>query len=97
PVTVAQFCGPARRVHDVGEQHRGKNPIVGHFSSVAGEELVNLLEGRLPRFYEVEQVAPWQLNVFRARYVVGDFLALLRRDERIVAVMDDKGRYADGR
>jgi hypothetical protein len=97
PVTVTHLRGPARGVHDVGEQDRGENPIIGHFCLVAGEELVNLLEGRLPRFYEVEHVAPWQLNVFRARYVVGDFLALLRPNERIVAVMDDKGRYADGR
>ena len=78
PVTVADLRGPARRVHDVGEQHRGENPIIGHVGLLAGEELGDLLEGRAPRFDEVVHVAPRQLNVFRARYVIGDVLAPLR-------------------
>jgi len=44
PVTVAHLRGAPGRVHDVGEEHRGENPIIGHFSLVAGEELGNLLE-----------------------------------------------------
>ena len=43
PVAVADLGGPSRRVHDVGEQHGGENPIVGHFGSVPGEELGDLL------------------------------------------------------
>ena len=92
PVTVAHLRGPARRVHDVGEQHRGEHPIIGHVGLLAGEELGDLLEGLAPRFDEVENVAPRQLNVFRARYVIGDVLAPLGRDERVVGVMDDEGR-----
>jgi len=30
--------------HDVGEQHRGKNPIIGHVCLLAGEELSDVLE-----------------------------------------------------
>ena len=48
PVTVADLRGPARRVHDVGEQHRGENPIVGYFGLLAGEELGDLLKGLTP-------------------------------------------------
>ena len=97
PVTVADLGGPARRVHDVGEQHRGENPIIGHVGLVAGEELGDLLEGRAPRFDEVVHVAARQLNVFRARYVIGDVLALRGRDERVVGVLDDEGGHADCR
>ena len=46
PVTVTHLRGPARRVHDVGEQHRGKNPIIGHVSLLPGEELGDLLKRR---------------------------------------------------
>jgi len=28
PVTITHLRGPTRRVHDVGEQHRGQNPVV---------------------------------------------------------------------
>src|SRR6185369_16982186 len=59
PVTVADLRCPARRVHDVGEQHRGENPIVGYVGLVAGEELGDLLERRSPRFDEVIHVAAW--------------------------------------
>ena len=97
PVTVADLRGAARRVHDVGEQHRGEHPIIGHVGLLAGEELGDLLEGRAPRFDEVVQVAARQLNVFRARYVIGDVLALRRRDERVVGVLEDEGRHADCR
>ena len=58
PVTVTHLRGPARRVDDVGEQHGGQNPIVGHVSLLAGEELGDLLERFAPRFDEVERVAP---------------------------------------
>jgi hypothetical protein len=57
PVPVAHLRGPARRVHDVGKQHRGKNPIIGYVGLVAGEELRDLLEGLAPRFDEVVPVA----------------------------------------
>ena len=43
------------------------------------------------------QVAPRQLNEFRARYVISDVLSHRGRNDRIVAVMHDKGRYADSR
>ena len=46
PVAVAELCGPARRVHDVGEEHGGENAVVGNLCLVAGEELGDLLEGR---------------------------------------------------
>src|ERR1700722_13687675 len=39
PGTVADLGGPPCRVHDVGEQHCGQHPIIGHISSVPGEEL----------------------------------------------------------
>jgi hypothetical protein len=42
PVTVADLRGPSRRVHDVGEEHGGENPVVRHFRLMAGEELVDL-------------------------------------------------------
>jgi hypothetical protein len=59
PVAVADFRGPARRVHDVGEQHRGEHPIIGNVGLVAGEERGDLLEGRAPsRFNDVVHVAP---------------------------------------
>jgi hypothetical protein len=41
PVPVADLRGPARRVHDVGEEHRGEHPILGPLSLVAGEELAD--------------------------------------------------------
>ena len=65
PVTVADLRRPTRRVHDVGEQHRGEHPIIGHFGLVAGEELGDLLEGRTPsRFNEVIHVAPGSSTYF---------------------------------
>src|SRR4029077_2698209 len=98
PVTVADLCGPARRVHDVGEQHRGQNPIIRDVGLVAGEELGDLLEGRAPfRFDEVIHVAPREFDVFRAGYVIGDVLAPLRRDNDVVGVLEDEGWYVDCR
>lgn len=58
PVTIPHLRGPARRVDDVGEQHGGENPIIGHVGLVAGEELGDFLEGRLPWFHVVVDVAP---------------------------------------
>jgi hypothetical protein len=95
PVTVADFGGSARRVHDVGEQHRGEDPIVRHFGLVAGEELVDLLKGQAPWFHEVEEVAPGKLDVFRARYVISDMLPPLGQDHRVVGVLEDEGWHAD--
>ena len=95
PVTVAPLRGPARRVHDVGEQHRRQHPIIGHFGLPAGEELVDLLKGRAPRFNEVEEVAPGKLDVLRARDVIGDMLAPLGQDQRVVGVLEDEGWHAD--
>ena len=58
PVTVTHLCGSARRVHDVGEKHRGQHAIIGDLSLVAGEELGDLLEGLAPsRFNGVIPVA----------------------------------------
>jgi hypothetical protein len=58
PVAVADFSGMACRVHDVGEQHGGENPVVCHFGLLTCEELGDLLEGIPPRFDEVENVRP---------------------------------------
>ena len=87
----------AARVHDVGEEHRGENPIIGHVGLLAGEELGDLLEGLAPGFNEVEYVAPRQLNILRARYTVCDVLAPLGQDHRVVGVLDDEGGHADCR
>ena len=98
PVTVTDLRGPARRVHDVGEQHRGENPIIGHFGLLAGEELGDLLEGLAPsRFNVVVPVAARQLNIFRAGYVLGDVPALRGRDDRVLGVVDDQRWHADCR
>jgi hypothetical protein len=97
PVTVADLRSPPRRVHDVGEQHRGENPIVGHLSLVPGEELGDFLERRPPRLNEVVHVAPRQLNVLRAREVISDVLAPLGQDEGVVGVLADQGRHANCR
>ena len=48
PVPVAHLGSAARRVHDVGEQHRGENPIIGHLCLLAGKELGDLLERIAP-------------------------------------------------
>src|SRR5271163_4484295 len=95
PVTVAHVRCPTRRVHDVGKEHGGEHPIVGHFSLVAGEELVDQLEGLAPWFNVVVHVAAWQFDVLRARYVISDVLAPLARDHRVVGVLDDEGWHAD--
>ncbi len=96
PVTVTNLGGTTRRVHDVGEKHRGKNPIIGQVSPLVGEELGDFLEGRAPvRFNEVENVAPWKLNVLRARYAISDVLAPLGRDKGVVGVMEDECRDTD--
>jgi hypothetical protein len=95
PVTVADLRGPTRRVHDVGEQHRRKHPIIGHFRVLTGEELGDLLKKLAPRLNEVPHVASGQLNVLRPRYVITDVLAQRRRDEEVVAVLNDEGRHAD--
>jgi hypothetical protein len=93
PVPVAHLGGPARRVNNVGEQHRGQHPITGHLGLLAGEERGDFLEGRTPsRFDEVENVAPRKLNVFRTRYAISDVLAPLGRDQRVVGVMEDECR-----
>ena len=98
PVKVADVCGPTRRVHNVGEKHRGENPIIGHLCLMAGEELGDLLEGRTPVWFdEVVHVAARQLNILRAQYAISDVLAPLGRDERVVGVLDDEGWHEDGR
>ena len=98
PVTVADLRGPPRRVHDVGEQHRGENPIVGHVGLLAGEELGDLLKRRAPsRFNAVVPVAARQLNVFRAGYVLGDVPALRGRDDRVLGMLDYQRWHADCR
>ena len=97
PVAVADVRGSARRVDDVGKQHRGEHPIIGHFCLMPGEELGDLLERIAPGFNEVVKVAPPELNVFRVRNVVGDVLAHCGRDEWVVGVLDDEGGHADGR
>jgi hypothetical protein len=50
PVAVADLRCSARRVHDVGEEDGGENPIIGDLGMVAGEEFGDLLEGRPPGF-----------------------------------------------
>ena len=98
PVAVADLRGPARRVHDVGEQHRGENPIIGDLCLVAGEELGDLPERRTPsRFNDVVPVAARHLNIFRAGYVLGDVLALRGRVGHAVGVLEDEGRHTDCR
>ena len=98
PVTVTHLGGSARRVHDVGEQHRGENPIIGHVGLLAGEELGDLLEGRAPsRFNLVVPVAARQLNIFRVGYVLGDVPALRGRDDHVLGVVDDESRHTDCR
>jgi hypothetical protein len=97
PVTVAHLRRPARRVNNVGEQHRGQHPIIGHVSLLASEELRDLLKRRTPRLNDVEEVAPRKLNVLRARDVISEVLAMSGWDERVVRVLDDEGRHADGR
>jgi hypothetical protein len=57
---------------------------------VSGEELGDHLERIAPRFHEVVKVAPRQLNVFRACYVISDVLAHRGRDQRVVGVLDDE-------
>jgi hypothetical protein len=64
---------------------------------VPGEKLGDLLEGRAPRFDEVVQIAARQLNVFRARYVIGGVLAPRGRDKYVIGVLDNEGRRADCR
>ena len=64
PVTVADLCGPPRRVHDVGEKHGCEHPVVGHFGLLAGEELGDLLEGFAPRFDDVEMLRPGSSTYF---------------------------------
>jgi len=92
PVTVADLRGPASRVDDVGEEHRGEHPIVGHLCLVPGEEFGDLLEGISPaRFDEVPHVATRQLDVLRARYVVSDVSAPRGQDDCVLGVMDDEG------
>jgi hypothetical protein len=98
PVSVAHLRGPARRVNDVGEQHRGEHSIIGHFGLMAGEELGDLLERRAPvGFDEVDRVAPRELNVFRARYVIGDVLTPRGQEHHVVGVMEDEGRHPNRR
>ena len=97
PVTVAHLRRPPRRVHDVGEQHRGENPIIGHLCLMTGEELGDLLERGSPRFDEVVQVAARQLNVFRTRYGISDVLALLGRDQLVVGVLEHERWHTYGR
>src|ERR1700759_3259115 len=97
PVTIAHLGGAARGITEVGEQHRGKNPIVGDTGLFAGDELGDLLELLPPRLDEVVHVAPWQLNVLRARNVVCDWLAMRGQDDRGVSELEDKCWRADGR
>jgi hypothetical protein len=98
PVTVADLGGSARRVDDVGEEHGGENSIVGDFCLVAGEELGDLLERRPPWFNEVVHIASRELDVLRARYVIGDdVLPTSGHDQRVVGVLDDEGGHADCR
>src|SRR3981081_2791330 len=97
PIAVTDLHRPARRVDNVGEQHRGKIPIIGDVGLVAGEELGDLVKRRAPRFDEVVNVASGQLNVFRSRYVIGDVLAPGGWDERIVGMVDDQRWPADSR
>jgi hypothetical protein len=98
PVTVAHLRRAPCRVHDVGEQHRGQNPVVDHFCLLAGEELGDLPKGRTPsRFNDVVPVAARQLNIFRVGYVLGDVLALRGRDDHAVGVVEDEGWHADCR
>jgi len=64
PVTVAHLRRPARRVHDVGEEHGGENTVVRDVCLLAGEKLGDLLEGGSPWFYKVVCVAPGSSTYF---------------------------------
>ena len=97
PVTVAHLGGAARRVHDVGEQHRGQHPIIGHVGLLAGEELGDLLEGLAPWLDVVIHVAPWQLNVFRVRECGLRCTCPTRAGRRVVRVVDDQSGHANCR
>ncbi|OBF85362.1 hypothetical protein A5791_02310 [Mycobacterium sp. 852002-51163_SCH5372311] len=97
PLPVTQLRGASRRIHNVGEQHRSQHPIVGHVGLMTCEKLGDLLKGRTPRLHEVIHVAPWQLNVFGAGYLIGDVLAHRARDEHIIDVLEHEGRRADCR
>src|ERR1700737_3771098 len=98
PGPIAHLCGPARRLDDVGEHHSGENAVIGYLRLLAGDKLRDLLEGRTPsRFDEVVHVAARQLDVLRARYVLGDVLALRGRDELVVGGLEDEGWHADCR
>lgn len=48
PVAVAHLGSALCGVHDVGEQHRGENPIIGHLGLLSGEELGDFPEGLAP-------------------------------------------------
>jgi hypothetical protein len=95
PVTVTDLRCSARRVHDVGEQHRRKHPIIGHLGLLAGKELGDLLEGFAPRLHEVIHVAARQLDVLRPRYAIGEVLAPRGQDDRVVGVLEDEWRRRD--
>src|SRR5689334_20001104 len=72
--------------------------IIGHLGLMPGEERRDLLKRRTPsRLHIVVNVAAWQLNVFRARYVISDVLAHRGWDPWVVGVMDDEGGHADCR
>jgi hypothetical protein len=97
PVTVADLGGPARRVDNVGEQHGGENPIIGHVCMLAGEELSDRFKGLSPWFDEVIYVPPWELDVFRAGYVISDVSAHRGQDQWVVGVLDHERRHANCR
>ena len=95
PVTITHLGGAASRVHDVGEQDRGENTIIGDLGLVAGEELGDLMERLPPRFYEVVHVAARQLDVIGVRYAAGNVFASDRGCNHIVSVTDDERWDAD--
>src|ERR1700736_4745085 len=81
PPLVTKLCGTVGRTHDVGEQHRGENPLSAGTATDACQKLLNLVEHRSRISDPVERVGPRHLDVHGFWNVIGEVATMLHANE----------------
>ena len=97
PAPVAEPRRVLGRADDVGEHDRRQDPVRIADAARAGDELLDLVEQRVRVADEVDVVVAGQLDVARARYVLGQVAGVGDVDQAVAAAVHDQRRDPDRR